>query len=337
MIASVRSACVACVFFLFWGAASASAESAYFLKQMPASEEIDAAFPLEGRDPVDAAARRAAAYKLVGIVIAKSEGRNGAPSNLSAAEFDIYRAYSDQGPADVRVAMGWPAVFCSGDKDCERFDSLVLDYVWRDKRKAEAFGSEFRNKLFSGKEALLPDNLRYSKQKRDADTGVAVMTLLAGLAVGLFAASPWAKAREGVIKSLGSGITKSSGGLTYNARNHLNIGDKRLGTTITSMRLDDALTHAMNLGAPVRVGLGWSFWRNWALCVKGPTETVREPFLSFVIQTFAVTPILGCVGLVAAAILGAAVGSGHVSVFAMSFVAAYTVGLVLKNMLAWRA
>jgi hypothetical protein len=125
--------------------------------------------------------------------------------------------------------------------------------------------------------------------------------------------------------------------MTYNSRNHLNIGQKKLGTTVTSMRIDDALEAAMDLGAPVRVGLGWTFWRNWALCVKGPAETVREPFLSFVIQTFLVTPILGVIGVIAAALLGAAAGSGHVSVFSMAFVAAYTAALMLKNILAWRA
>lgn len=308
-----------------------------FIRQLPSAAEIEAAYPLGGSDPVDAAARRAAAFKVTAIVLAKSNGRNGAPSNLDTAEFDVYRAYSDQGPYKVREAMDWPQAFCGGDKDCERFDSLVLDYVWRDKRKAEAFGQEFRDKLFAGKEAMLPDELRYSKAKRDTETGVALMTFLGGIAAGLFAAAPWARAREGAITSLGSGVSKSSGFMTYNARNHVSIGEKRLGTTVTSMRIDDALSSAMDLGAPVRVGIGWTFWRNWALCVKGPAETVREPFLSFVIQTFLVTPLLGAIGLIAAAILGFAVRSGHVSVFSMAFVAAYTAALMLKNLLAWRA
>ena len=337
MSIAFRAFCAALSFCLTLAAPAQAQKSDYFLKQMPTAAEIEAAYPLGGSDPVDAAARRAAAFKLAGVVIAKSNGRNGAPANLSAAEFDVYRAYSDQGPLKVREAMGWPAVFCGGDKDCDRFDSLVLDYVWRDKKKAEAFGHDFRDKLFVGKETMLPDKLRYSKAKRDADTGAAMLTLLAGLAAGLFAAAPWAIAREGAITSLGSGVTKSNGGMTYNARNHVNIGQKRLGTTVTSMRVDDALNDAMNLGAPVRVGFGWTFWRNWALCVKGPAEAVREPFLSFVIQTFLVTPLLGAIGVVAAAILGAAVGSGHVSVFSMAFVAVYTAALMLKNLLAWRA
>lgn len=323
--------------FLFFLSSAQAQGSDYFLKQMPTAAEIEAAYPLGGSDPVDAAARRAAAFKVVGIVLAKSNGRNGAPSNLSAGEFEVYRTYSDDGPFAVRKAMGWPPAFCGGDKDCERFDSLVLDYVWRNKKEAAAFGYDIRDTLFAGKESMLPDDMRYSKAKRDTDTGVAFMTLLAGLAAGLFAAAPWSIAREGAITSLGSGVTKSSGGMTYNSRNHVTIGKKKLGTTVTSLRVDDALSAAMDLGAPVRVGLGWTFWRNWALCIKGPVETVREPFLSFVIQTFLVTPILGGVGLIAAAILGAAVGSGHVSVFSMAFVAVYTAGLIVKNLLAWRA
>ncbi|GJL93310.1 hypothetical protein [Hyphococcus sp.] len=337
MFNAIRAICLVSVFWFSTIAAALAFDSVRYMKQLPAAADIEAAYPLGGKDPVDAAARRAAAYKLMGVVLAKSNGRNGAPGNLNAAEFDVYRTYSDNGPSNVRSEMGWPPVFCSGDKDCERFDSLVLDYVWRDKKKSRPFGAEFRDKLFAGKEVMLPDELRYSKAKRDADTGAALLTLLAGLAVGLFAASPWARAREGAITSLGSGVTKMGGGMTYNSRNHLTVGDKRLGTTVTSMRLDDALTSAMDLGAPVRVGLGWTFWRHWALCVKGPAETVREPVFSFFIQTLVVTPILGVVGFIAAALLGAAVGSGHVSVFAMSFVAAYVLGLIVKNILAWLA
>lgn len=337
MSCAFRALCAALICCLSSLSAAQAQNPDYFVKQMPTAAEIEAAYPFGGSDPVDAAARRAAAFKVVGIVLAKSNGRNGAPSNLSAAEFEVYRTYSDDGPFAVRKAMGWPPAFCGGDKDCERYDSLVLDYLWRNKKKAAAFGYDVRDKLFAGKESMLPDDMRYSKAERDAGTGVALLTLLGGLAAGLLAAAPWSIAREGAITSLGSGVTKSSGGMTYNSRNHVGIGKKKLGTTVTSMRVDDALSAAMELGAPVRVGLGWTFWRNWALCVKSPVETVREPFLSFVIQTFLVTPILGAVGVVAAAILGAAVGSGHVSVFSMAFVATYTAGLMVKNILAWRA
>lgn len=341
MILAIRAFCAACVLFALGTAQAYAFDAAHFMRKLPTAAEIEAAYPLGGEDPVDAAARRAAAFKLVGVVIAKSNGRNGAPSNLGTAEYDVYRTYNDDGPSTVRKAMGW-SPFCAGDKDCERFDSLVLDYMWRNKKKAKAFGHDVRDKLFAGKEDMLPDDMRYSNVKggdsvEAARTGVALLTFVGGLAAGLFAAAPWSFAREGAITSLGSGVAKSSGGMTYNSRNHVGVGAKKLGTTITSLRIDDALGEAMTLGAPVRVGVGWSFWRHWALCVKGPAETVREPFLSFFIQTFLVTPILGAVGVVAAAILGAAVGSGHVSVFSMAFVATYTAGVIVKNLLAWRA
>lgn len=316
-------------------------DSARFLRNMPTIEQIEEAFPLGGDDPVDAAARQVAAFKVAGDVIAAGpEGRNGSLANMNPVEAKAYDAYSITAPQAVRDEMGWPRVVCAGNADCIRYDTLVTDYVWRDKKKSDAFRAEFREKLFAGKEAMLPDRHRYNKATRDGQTFNAVLTLVGGLVLGLFVAQPLRRAREGEIRSLGSGVikqTQSAITLTYNSRNHITIGDKKLGTTVTSPRIDDALTSAMDLGGPVRVGIGWTFWRNWALCVRGPAETVREPFFSFVLQTFIVIPVLTLFAIVAAAFLGPITGSGHVAVFAMAFVPAYAAGQVIKNVRAWLA
>lgn len=311
-----------------------------FIRQLPTAEEIDAAFPLGGPDPVEAAAKRSAAYRLVGVVIAESNGRDGSPANLSPVESTAYRQYSDAGPVSVRQEMGWPRVGFGGNRDIERYDNLLTDYVWRNKGMAEEFAAEFSKKLFAGKEHLLPETFLETRAQRALISFSGLLALFFGICVGTAIAKPWKFFREGVLVSMGSGIAKTTPGLvsmTYLERNHLSLGDKRWGTTALSPRIDAALEAALESRFPIRVGMGRTVFRNWALSVKSPAEAVREPVITFCLHTFFLLPIVTLLAVVCAAFMGPATGSGLVALFSMAAAASFGAGLVFKNLLAWIA
>ena len=280
--------------------ASAFAQDAAYLKALPAPAEIEAAFPIEGDDRIDAAAKQQAAFSLAADAINERARERKTMIRFTPEEAALHTAYSVDASNRIRKSMGYPTLGCGGDKDCERFDALYREYLWRSKKKSAAFKAEFREKFPAAAAAVLPPA---AAEAARAVAGGDVRTtdwllILAAVSLGAAAARPWKAVYRGQITQMGSGVSRTSSGIiseTFNRRNRIKIGAKKLGETVTSMRMDDALMSAMHSGSDAAVGTGWVLWWRWILSVNCDGEKEREPFLSFLTRTLILSPLFAVV------------------------------------------
>ena len=315
---------------------AAHAQNSAYLDQLPARADIEAAFPLGGDDPVDAAARQIAAFSIVSDTILKTARDRG--SDFTATEQAAYNAARFEALFRVREGLGYPRVACGDNEECWRFDNLLLDYQWRDEKKAAAFRQEFAAKLYPSGGAPSAMRLDPSASPATVSAGFRPMQwlgILGGLAAGLFLTWPGGAIIRGQVTALGSGIVRDQGLETFNRRHRIKIGTKKLGTSVTSARIDDALLSALNSGSNAAVGAGWVMWFRWILSVSADGDTEREGFISFAGRTIPLVPLLA---LIAGAVSGIALYymAGPAGAFAgVFFFLGAGIGQVLSNIRAW--
>jgi len=316
--------------------ASAGAQDISYLKSLPTPAEIEAAFPIDGDDRIDAAAKQQAAFSLVADAINNRAKERRTMVKFTPEESELHGLYAIDASNRIRTSIGYPILGCGGDKDCERFDNLYREYLWLSKKKSAAFRAEFRQK-FPAAAMTLP--------AAGATTGPGGdvkmfdwLLIMAAIALGVAAARPWKAVYRGRITQMGSGVARTSSGViseTFNRRNRVTIGAKKLGETVTSTRMDDALLNAMQSGAEAAVGTGWVLWWRWILSVDCGGDKEREPFLSFLTRTLILSPLFA---IIAALIAGFGARlflplniAGPIGIFVLVF------GLtqIVSNTLAW--
>ncbi|WOI54680.1 hypothetical protein [Parvularcula sp. LCG005] len=312
---------------------SADAQNPNYLKTLPTPEELEAAFPLGGEDPIDAAARQAAAFSIVSdTILLTARDRKSDFTPPERAAFDNYKYTAEH---RIRASQGWPKLGCGSNADCQRYENLLIDYQWRDKKKSRAFEKEFKEKLYGN--YSVPEHMPVATA---ATSDVQFRPLqwaaiLIGLGLGVFAAQPHRAKLQGPVSVLGSGITDSQGFETFNRRHRVTIGDRKLGTTITSANIDDALHHALQSGDRATVGVGWMLWMRWILSVRHGSDIEREGPLSFLARTVLLTPLVTIIAvLVSGFILN--MFAGPVIVFlATTFLLAFGVTQMVTNFRSW--
>lgn len=322
-----------CILILAVLTGGAGAQNVSYLDSLPTQTEIEEAFPLGGEDPIDSAARQTAAFSIVSDTILKTARERKA--DFTPQERLAYDAARFDADARIRESFGWDKLGCGSDADCYRYEEAVIDYQRGDKKKAKAFRRDFQTRLYGN--TVMPDNMSGASMSL-SDVKVAPtdwIAILVGLALGILAAHPFRALRRGVVTALGSGIVREAGLETFNRRHRIKIGNTKLGTTITSARMDDALINSLNSGGESVVGVGWILWMRWILSVRQGGETEREGLVSFLSRTLLLIPVASAIGVGIMAFALNIVADQALVLLGAIFVLAFGITSIFVNFRAW--
>lgn len=323
----VRAAFVVLGAFL---AIAAPAAAQAYLNDIPSPEEIEAAFPItgEGDARLDAAARQEAAFSYFSTIIYRAANKRSKPMTFTPQEQALYDALSDQPKARIRADLGFPPRLCGPDKTCQKYEDLVIDYSWRNKKMSAPLNREI--------EAAFGLN---QKDPRSAALGWTILFMwIAAPVAGFLLARPWGVIYSGEIGSIGSGVVMEGGGLFRMAevrRNHLQIGRRKIGDFVMTQRMADALDDAAGTGGPVKLGIGRVLHLRWLLSVAAAGRTERAHAGGALLRQIVLIPFFSLVAAVLALIVVSIFAGPYIALAAAFFFIGAGVGQFLTNLRAW--
>lgn len=324
LIAAFFLACLA-----IWAAPPGQAQA--YLNDLPSPAEIEAAFPItgEGDARLHSAARQEAAFAYFSTIIFREADKRSKTRTFTAQEQAAYTALNDEPKARIRAELGFPEFVCGRDQTCHKYEALVTDYSWRNKKMSAPLNKEI--------EAAF--GLEKTPDPRPAAVAwFILLTWALAPVAGFLVARPWGVIYRGEIGSVGSGMVAEGGGLFRMVevkRNHLEIGGRKVGDFVMTQRMDDALMAAADAGGPVKLGIGRVLHLRWLLSVAAGGKTERAHLGGALLRQIVLIPFFTVVAVILALLVAGMISGPALALAAAFFFVGAGIGQLLTNVWVW--